>query len=86
MRARLIVAAATTLVTSMAHAQVYPGRPLLIIPAQPGDGDHFQMLTIKELLENRLGQPVVLESRAAEVKAKFTAMAILVNCAVIATN
>lgn len=75
MSARSIVVLLAATFAGAASGQNYPNRPVRIIPGQPGGGGYFQMLTIKDILASRLGQAVVLESRAAALMGGILARA-----------
>ena len=67
MKPRLIAALAATLLAGAASAQTYPSKPVIIIPGQPGGGGFTQLQFMRELLTTRLGQPVVLDARPANL-------------------
>jgi tripartite-type tricarboxylate transporter receptor subunit TctC len=61
---RLALAAFLAMLTSAAHAQTYPARPIrLILPFPPGGATDVIARTVGQPLAARLGQPVVVENR-----------------------
>ena len=59
----LIVAA---MLSMTVHAQSYPNRPIrFIVPFPPGGNLDFMARTIAPKLSEALGQPVVIDHRAA---------------------
>jgi tripartite-type tricarboxylate transporter receptor subunit TctC len=65
MKARFFVAALLAACASVAYAQSYPTKPvLLVVPIGPGGGYDFTGRLLAEGLKNELGQPVVVENRA----------------------
>ena len=61
---RLLLATATLLFAALAHAQPYPSRPIrVIVPYPAGGGTDLVMRAIQPVLNERLGQPVVIDNR-----------------------
>jgi tripartite-type tricarboxylate transporter receptor subunit TctC len=64
MRAIVTAFAAALAVASLVHAQTWPERPVrLIIPFGPGGGSDIVGRIIAQSLQEKLGQPVVVENR-----------------------
>jgi tripartite-type tricarboxylate transporter receptor subunit TctC len=65
-----LVAALSLIAGPMALAQDYPARPItLVMPYPPGGGTDFVGRLLGQRLEQRLGQPVVLEYRPGAASA-----------------
>ena len=61
---RTACAVVAALLTCMAHAQVYPAKPLrLVVPYPAGGGTDFFARTVGAQLSTQLGQPIVVENR-----------------------
>jgi tripartite-type tricarboxylate transporter receptor subunit TctC len=60
----LLAAAVASVVASFAHAQPWPNRPVtMIVPYAPGGGTDIVGREFGQLLQEELGQPVVIENR-----------------------
>jgi len=75
--AGVVLVAATSLISAQSHAQTYPSRPIkLIVPVGPGSNSDIVSRLIGEKLSERLGQPVVIETKpgaGGNIGAEFVA-------------
>ena len=63
--ATLALAAATLPLMSIAHAEAFPDKPIvLVIPFPPGGPTDAMARTLAAEMQNRLGQPMIVENRA----------------------
>ena len=62
-RKALLGACACICMTTIAHAQTYPLKPIRVITAEPGGGNDFVARTIGQPIAGRLGQPWVIDNR-----------------------
>src|SRR6266545_996687 len=79
MSVRLLIAAVAVVasLSLIAHAQVFPAKPVRILTSEPGGGNDFGARLIAQGLTPALGQPFLVENRgggngiiAAETVAK----------------
>ena len=63
--ATLVLAAATLPLMPIAHAQAFPDKPIvLVIPFPPGGPTDAMARTLAAEMQDRLGQPMIVENRA----------------------
>ena len=63
--ATLALAAATLPLMPIAHAEAFPDKPIvLVIPFPPGGPTDAMARTLAAEMQNRLGQPMIVENRA----------------------
>jgi len=75
----MVIAALVALAASAAHAQNYPTKPIrLVVGYSPGGGNDVMARIVAAKLQDRLGQPVVVENKAGAqsiIAAEFVAKA-----------
>ena len=76
---QIVVAAVVALAASAALAQTYPTKPIrLVVGYSPGGGNDVMARIVAAKLQDRLGQPVVVENKAGAqsiIAAEFVAKA-----------
>ncbi|TWT13643.1 tripartite tricarboxylate transporter substrate binding protein [Reyranella sp. CPCC 100927] len=76
---RMMIVAVLTLSAPVAHAETYPAKPIrLVVGYSPGGGNDVMARIVAAKLQDRLGQPVVVENKAGAqsiIAAEFVAKA-----------
>src|SRR3954470_7077220 len=68
-------AMAAMLAMAGACAQSFPSKPIRVLPGGAGGGGHIQVLAMRELLQSRLGQPLVVDAGPANLMGPTVARA-----------
>ena len=76
---RMMIVAVLTLSAPVVHAETYPSKPIrLVVGYSPGGGNDVMARIVAAKLQDRLGQPVVVENKAGAqsiIAAEFVAKA-----------
>ncbi len=76
---RMMIVAVLALSVPVAHAETYPAKPIrLVVGYSPGGGNDVMARIVAAKLQDRLGQPVVVENKAGAqsiIAAEFVAKA-----------